>query len=139
MWGDSLLGEVSRKIVIADWHYDATKGDVPTLGKLRERGYETLACPWNSPANIRVMAKAAAVTNSGFLMTTWHHLAQCIPTLAWAANCVWSQDQTALAMRQCDWSLMRAATATALRKLVPAEGRFERAGWNSFEQPAEVD
>jgi hypothetical protein len=42
-------------------------------------------------------------------------------------------------MIEGDWSLMRAATATVLRKLVPAEGRFERAGWNPFEQPAEAD
>lgn len=139
MWGDALLGEVSRKIMIADWHYDVTQGDVPTLARFRERGYETLACPWNSPANIRTLAKAAAANNSGFLMTTWHHLAQSIPTLAWAAGCAWSQDQAALGMRQMDWSLMRAATASHLRKLVPADGKFERAGWNSFEQPAETD
>ena len=139
MWGDALLGEVSRKIVIADWNYDVTKGDVPTLARLRERGYETLACPWNSPANIRTMAKAAAANNSGFLMTTWHRLAQSIPTLAWAAGCAWSQDQAALGMKQMDWSLMRAATATHLRKLVPAGGRFDRAGWNDFEQPRETD
>ena len=42
MWGDALLGDVARRIVIADWHYDATSGDVPTLASLRARGYETL-------------------------------------------------------------------------------------------------
>jgi len=34
---------------------------------------------------------------------------------------------------------MRAATASILRKPVPAEGHFDRAGWNPFELPAEVD
>jgi hypothetical protein len=85
------------------------------------------------------MAKAAAANNSGQLMTTWHHLAQSIPTLSWAANCAWSQGQAALGMRQCEWGLMRAATASTLRKLVPANGNYERAGWNAFEQPAETD
>jgi hypothetical protein len=139
MWGDALLGEVSRKIVIADWHYDVVKGDVPTLTRLRQSGYETLACPWNSPANIRAMAKAAAANNSGQLMTTWQHLAQSIPKLSWAANCAWSQDQAALGMKQAEWQLMNSATATTLRKLVPANGNYDRAGWNAFEQPAETD
>ena len=162
MWGDALLergkwpagfaangspalptheafDRISRKIVIADWHYDVTKGDVPTLAHFRERGFETLACPWNTPANIRTLANAAAANQSGLLMTTWHHLVQSIPTLAYTANCAWSQDQAALGMRQMDWSLMRAATAAVLRKLVPADGQFERAGWNPFELPAEVD
>jgi hypothetical protein len=163
MWGDALLERtkwpagfaangspdlpthlaldgISRKIVITDWHYDVTKGEVPTLAYFRERGFETLACPWNSLGNIRTLAKAAVANSSaGLLMTTWHHLAQSIPTLAYAANCAWSQDQAALGMRQSDGSLMRAAMATILRKLVPAEGKFDRAGWNSFELPAEVD
>jgi hypothetical protein len=34
---------------------------------------------------------------------------------------------------------MRAAAASHLRKLAPAGGKFERAGWNPFELPAEVD
>jgi hypothetical protein len=32
-----------------------------------------------------------------------------------------------------------ATTAAVLRKLVSADGQFERAGWNTFELPAEVD
>ena len=133
------LDSISRRIVIADWHYDV-KGDIPTLGHFRERGFETMACPWNSTANIRAMAKAATTNQSaGLLMTTWHHLAQSIPTLTYVANCVWSKDMVALGMRQCDGSLARAATAAMLRKLVPAGGKFDRAGWNPFELPAEVD
>jgi len=100
--------------------------------------FETLACPWNSPANIRTLAKGAAANQSGLLMTTW---------LIWRKASRRSlgrrlrvvQDQAALAMKQMDGSLMRAAAATHLRKLVPAKGKFERAGWNPFEQPAEAD
>lgn len=133
------LDRVSRRIVIADWHYDVAKGEVPTLAHFKGRGFETLACPWNSPPNIRTLTKAAAANQSGLLMTTWHHLAQSIPTLAYVANCAWSANQSALGMNQMDWSLQRAATASHLRKLVPADGKFDRAGWNSFELPAETD
>ncbi len=134
------LDRISHQIVIADWHYDVTKGSVPTLAHFREHGFETLACPWNSLGNIRTLAKAAVANNSaGVLMTTWHHLVQSIPTLPYVAACVWSQDQAALGLGQMEGSLSRAATAAILRKLVPAEGKFERAGWNPFELPAETD
>lgn len=133
------LDRISRRILIADWHYDVTKGEVPTLAHFKGRGFETLTCPWNSPPNIRTLTKAAAATQSGLLMTTWHHLAQSIPTLAYVANCAWSVNQSALVLDQMDWSLQRAATASHLRKLVPAGGKFDRAGWNPFELPAEPD
>jgi len=133
------LDRISRKIVIADWHYGVTKGDVPTVAHFRGRGFEVLACPWDSPANIQTLAKAAAANQSGLLMTTWHHLVQSIPTLPYTAACVWSKDQTALKLKQAESSLVRTATASLLRKLVPAEGKFERAGWNPFELPSETN
>jgi hypothetical protein len=133
------LDAISKKIVIADWHYDVFKGEVPTLKYFHEHGFETLACPWNALANVRTLAKAAAANQSGLLMTTWHHLVQSIPALPYVAACAWSQDQAALGLRQTEGSLSRAAMATILRKLVPAGGRFERAGWNPFEQPLETD
>jgi hypothetical protein len=73
------------------------------------------------------------------MMTTWHHLVQSIPLLPYVANSVWSQSQTSLGLRQMEWALMVGATASHLRKLMPAGGLFERAGWNSFEMPAETD
>lgn len=133
------LDRLSRKIVIADWHYGVTKGDVLTLPHFRERSFETMACPWNSLGNIRTMAKAAAANQSGLLMTTWHHLVQSIPALPYVAACAWTQDPAALSLRQMEGSLMRATTASHLRKLVPAEGKFDRAGWNPFELPSEPD
>lgn len=33
----------------------------------------------------------------------------------------------------------RPGTDLKVRKLVPANGKFDRAGWNPFELPAEVD
>ncbi len=162
MWGDALLerakwpagfaangtptlptheaiDRISHKIILNDWHYDV-KGEIPTLAHFREHGFETIACPWNSGANIRALSKAALANDSlGVLMTTWHHLARSIPTLHITAACMWSKDQAALGLRQAEGSLANAATATLLRKLAPAEGHFERAGWNPFELPAETD
>lgn len=133
------LGQLSRRIVIADWHYDVNSGTLPTMAHFRERGFETLACPWNTLANIRTLAKAAAANQGGLLATTWHHLVQSMPKLPYVAASAWSLDQATSDLRQMDSEMVRTAAATYLRKLVPAEGKFDRAGWNPFELPAETN
>lgn len=135
---ESLSG-LSRRIVIADWHYNVYSGDLATLGYFREQGFATIACPWNTLANIRTLAGAAVKHRSeGLLLTTWHHLVQTIPQLPYVAANTWCQDSRVLELRQMDTELLRATTATYLRKLVPANGQFDRAGWNPFEMPAET-
>jgi len=134
-----VLEQLSRKIIINDWHYSPT-GEIPTLAHFRQAGFETIACPWNSAGNIRALSRAARANGSaGVLMTTWHHLVQSIPILHFVANCTWNENQVVSGLRQHEGSLPRLATAAILRKLVPADGQFDRAGWNSFEMPAEPD
>jgi hypothetical protein len=162
MWGDALLERakwprplaangtpalpthesiqgLSRRIVIADWHYDVNSGDLVTLGYFRDQGFATIACPWNTPANIRTLANAAVKHRSeGLLLTTWHHLVQTMPRLPYVAATTWCADQAVFDLRQMDSELLRATTAAYLRKLVPANGQFDRGGWNPFEMPAET-
>lgn len=133
------LGSLSRQLVIADWHYDVITGGLPTLEHFRAQGFEALACPWNTLANIRTLGVAAAAHQSGLLMTTWHHLVQTMPKLAYVAAAAWTRDPAAQNLRQMDSELVRATTASLLRKLVLAEGKFDRAGWNPFEMPAETN
>ena len=122
MWGDSLLERakwpkpfeangspalpthlaldfLSRRIVIADWHYDVTEGDVPTLAHFRGRGFDTLACPMRQLANVRTLARAAVANHGGLLVTTWDELSQSIPQLAYSAACAWTQDSAAVTER----------------------------------------
>ena len=128
------LDRLSRRIVIADWHYDVNSGNVATLAHFRERGFATLACPWDSAANIVTLAKGAAAHGAlGMLATTWHHLSDYIPQLAFTANAAWSRDAAALRLRQCSGTHLSLASASLLRKLVPAQGHFDRAGWYPFE------
>ncbi len=63
---------IPRDAVIADWRY--TPGDEQRngLALFRQRGQETLACPWFQPENIRGWAQQAIAHNSlGTLQTTW--------------------------------------------------------------------
>jgi hypothetical protein len=58
--------------------------------------------------------------------------------MPYVAATTWCQDPAVFQLRQMDSELLRATTATCLRKLVPANGQFDRAGWNPFEMPAET-
>lgn len=134
------IDRISRKIVVADWQYNIFQGDIGTLAHFRRQGFETLGCSWNNLDNIRTQAKAITANGSlGLLMTTWHHLVQSIPKLAFVAAASWSEKSDATNMSQLSVDRSFTTTAGILRKLVPAGGKYERAGWNSFEMPAEVD
>ncbi len=133
------LDQISKKVIITDWHYGAD-GEVPTLAHFHEHGFETIACPWNGTGNIRALSRAAYQSKSlGVLMTTWHHLVESMPLLSYVATCLWTEKASGLALPQANNSFPRTATASLLRKLVPAEGSFDRAGWNPWEMPAEKD
>ncbi|MFA6289888.1 MAG: family 20 glycosylhydrolase [Opitutaceae bacterium] len=156
MWGDPLLergrwpggdsngtpflpthlaiDRIDKRIVIADWHYDVKEGDVPTIGYFRSKGFEVLTSPWHDLANIRTMAQAARHHDGlGMLGTTWHRLAQNMPSLVAVANGAWSAQ--AAAMEEPHWHSDRMATylASHLRRLVPSGGDYANAGWNPFE------
>jgi len=134
------IDRISRKIVVADWQYNIHQGDIATLAHFRRYGFETLGCSWNNLGNIRTQAKAITANGSlGLLMTTWHHLVQSIPKLPFVAAVSWSEKQDVLNMNHLSVDRSFTTTATILRKLVPAGGNFERAGWNPFEMPAETD
>jgi hypothetical protein len=102
MWGDMLLREedfppgydallggppantanainaLPRDVVICDWHY-ADNTEYPSLHYFQRRGFEVLACPWYSPANIYHFILAAAARKAGVLGTTWSG----IPSSRW--------------------------------------------------------
>ncbi|MDZ4199804.1 MAG: family 20 glycosylhydrolase [Kiritimatiellia bacterium] len=128
------IGRLSRRIVIADWHYDLMEGDVPSLAHFQEQGFDVVAAPWHELKNIRTLATAALNRSAmGMLTTTWHRLPQHLTMLAAAANAGWSESLTALDLPQGGWSRMSGTLAALVRKLAPSGGDFARAGWQSYE------
>ncbi|MHB1156252.1 MAG: family 20 glycosylhydrolase [Phycisphaerales bacterium] len=132
------IGRLSRRIVIADWHYDVLEGDVPSLAHFKQHGYQVLASPWHELKNIRTLGGAAQTQAAlGMLATTWHRLPQHLTMLAAAANAGWSDQLKAMDMPQGDWSLMTGSLGAMLRRLTPSGGDFTQAGWHGFEVSAQ--
>lgn len=126
------LENLSRSVIIADWHYEITQG-ARTAEHFSAAGFEVMACAWTRRENIRFMAESADAVGGGLLATTWNKLSFCMPQLAWTATAAWAADRAVLDGSEFSWPLLRGATASFVRKLVPARGNYEQAGWNPHE------
>ena len=128
------IDQLSKRILIADWHYDIFEGDVPMLSHFKQHGYDVVSSPWHELKNIQTLANAAQKQAAlGMLTTTWNRLPQHLTMLVAASNAGWSENLEALDLPQGKWPRMTGALSVMVRRLVPSGGDFKRTGWNSFE------
>lgn len=122
---DYMLEKLDKKIILADWQYDAKKAPIKTVLFLKEKGFNTLLCPWDrSYENVFACTETAKEKNLyGILYTTWHTLSQHMPhVLINAVNC-WDECRLS-------GQLFSNRTAAVLRKAYPCGGNYEKSGWS---------
>ena len=124
-----MLEHLCRDVIIADWQYDAMQSPIETAAVFTQAKFDCFLCPWDR--GISQMRSAVATVKeqslAGFLHTTWHTLSKGMPyvTLA-AAGGFESIDQ--YEMRQ-----IRTYTAALLRKVMPIDGDYTKAGWSKIQ------
>lgn len=144
MWGDALLDsnkwqapniatgntthtvvpQLNRDIIIADWQYEVFFSSVPTAQHFLEQGFDTLLCPFDNWVNIESLSKAAKDLKAlGMLATTWDRLPTYIKLIPDTASLMWNNSSKRIPLTQ---------TATLLRKLLPTNN-FSDSGWSSYE------
>ncbi len=116
-----MLTHLDRNIVIADWHYQAPVAPVETSAIFQNAGFDTLLCPWD-----RGMAQTKAAISTtkeyglmGFMHTTWHTLSSGMPYVT----------LTAVGGFESMDTRKKLITAALLRKVMPANGDYRKAGW----------
>ena len=116
-----MLNRLSRRIVIADWQYDANYAPVETAAVFTRAGFDCMLCPWDrSIENTRAcLATAKQDKLFGLIHTTWHTLSS---RMAWVAA-------AATGCFEKDTALRHTATAAILRKADFVNGDYEKAGW----------
>ena len=124
-----MLEHLSRKVVVADWQYNCKQAPVETVSVFQKAGFESLLCPWDCgvPQMMSVISTVKEQKLSGFLHTTWHTLSKGMPHVVLAA---------VLGFENIDdhgeaWT--PTGTAALLRKVMPVEGDYRKAGWCKFE------
>jgi len=123
----AMFRNLSRNIIIADWHYNVKTEYVwKTSLKFAENGFRVLAAPWHARDNIR--SAMISVKEGGFMglmQTTWHTLYQQYPSMLYSGLLSYNKEQCA---SLC--SVLQVYAAHISRKALPACGDIEKAGWS---------
>lgn len=124
-----MLQRLDRRIVIADWQYDAPKAPVETAAVFTQAGFDCLLCPWDrGPQEMQaVISTVKSQALFGVLHTTWHTLSKGTPYAAAAAKGAFED------IGGYDSPAMRTASAALWRRVMPCEGVYERAGWSRIQ------
>ena len=120
-----LQKHLSRDVIIADWQYHALKAPVETALLFRKNGFDCFLCPWDE-GKAQLDACMDTLRDHhlcGLIHTTWHTLTKGMPYVTLAAVACFEEGNS-YALRQA-----RIHTAALLRKVYPANGQYDRAGW----------
>ena len=124
-----MLMRLNRNLVIADWQYDSVQPPVETSEVFVRSGFDCLLCPWDRGGD---QMKAVIVTVEekklmGVLHTTWHTLSKGMPYVTLAAVLGFG------GIDKCGNTKLATHTAALLRKVMPANGDYEKAGWSKIQ------
>jgi hypothetical protein len=120
---------LDKEVIVADWQYNCKQAPVETVSVFRNAGFDCLACPWDRGiAQMRALLETVkSYASEGFIHTTWHTLSSGMPYVVLAAVAGFEQ------IGDYADAYSPTITASLLRKVMPAEGNYERAGWCKFE------
>lgn len=124
-----LLERLDKNVIIADWQYYPEHFPVETASVFKKKGFDCLLCPWDeSDKNIIAMTETVRSEELlGLLHTTWHTLSKGFPRVLVAAVCSFDSEDTLGSFNK------RTASAAILRKVLPVNGDYVKAGWSKFQ------
>ena len=123
------LSALDKRIIIADWQYRALEAPVETCAVFQNAGFDCILCPWDEGRE-RIDAALTTIKDSalmGYMHTTWHTLSTGMPyvTLMGVGGFENIESYGIVAVRP--------HTAALLRKVMPVNGDYEKAGWAKFD------
>ena len=124
-----MLKRLSRDLIIADWQYNAVQAPIETAATFTQAGFECLLCPWDHGLSQTraVISTVNEQSLAGFLHTTWHTLTKGMPIVVLTAV------EGFYGQGVCQMREVRANAAALLRKVMPIEGDYTKAGWSKIQ------
>ncbi|MBR3894557.1 MAG: family 20 glycosylhydrolase [Clostridia bacterium] len=124
-----LLDHVSKDVIIADWQYHSPEAPIETASVFKEAGFDCLLCPWDEgiPHIPAALSTIRDLSLMGFMHTTWHTLSMGTFYITMMAVGGF-EDVTGYKADH-----VRPHTAALLRKVMPACGDYEKAGWSKLQ------
>lgn len=72
-----MLEQLSRNLIIGDWHYRVTTAPWMSSLAFRDAGFKVICCPWDNPENQKAAIHTAVDQGMfGVMQTTWHTMFQ---------------------------------------------------------------
>ena len=123
------LKSLKKDVIIADWQYNSPEAPVETADVFVKAGFDCLLCPWDegrdeTNASLETVNEYSLM---GFIHTTWHTLTRGMPYVTQMAKGGFEYAEGYKTEN------MRTETATLLRKVMPASGDYEKAGWSKIQ------
>ena len=128
--GQYMMERLHPNLIIADWQYDAVQSPVETAATFTQAGFDCVLCPWDCGRNQlnSVISTVKEQSLMGFMHTTWHTLSKGMPFVTLAAIGGFEEIDGGGAMHP-----IRTVTAALLRKVLPIDGDYTRAGWSKIQ------
>lgn len=129
-----MLKQLSRDLIIADWHYRAKVAPWQSSLSFRDLGFDVLCCPWDETDNIVAALNTVVGENLfGMMQTTWHTMfynAYCNSLYMGAA--LWKGTSNIYPGYSVHYpgKAIRMHAAKISRKVCFADGDFEKTGWS---------
>lgn len=126
------LSRLSKDIVIADWQYNAKESPVETCSVFQKEGFDCVLCPWDT-GKPEIKAALATVKDKalmGYMHTTWHTLSVGMPFVTMMAIGGFENFEN---LEEDNNLNVITRTAALLRKVMPINGDYPKAGWSKFQ------
>lgn len=122
---EQMQGALNPQTVMVDWQYRMPESPVETLLSLKGNSRDAMGAPWYDPANYKAMAQTIAENGFyGIMMTTWHTLAQYMPSILGCAK-----ECGAAGFPWSEFSGLREETATLMRRISFEGNTYADCGW----------
>lgn len=127
-----MLSLLSKDVIMADWQYDCPHYPVETSRFLKEHGFTTMLCPWDTSLQKSNACLEAVKKDElyGLIHTTWHTLSSGMMYVGKVARAFYSDEKD---KRDADHPLHLTHMAEILRKVWFADGVYHEAGWSKIE------
>lgn len=124
------FAKIDKRIIIADWQYLSSQAPFETSLAIKSYGHDCLVCPFDLgvPRTDAALKTVADYGLMGYIHTTWHRLSVGMPFVAIAAIGGYAE---LLPDEKQVKNHAEISTADMLRKVLPSEGIYERAGWST--------
>ena len=123
------LNHLNKNIIIADWQYRAFEAPVETCSVFKTAGFDCILCPWDE-GKAQIDSALQTIKDQslmGYMHTTWHTLSRgmCYVTYMGVGGFESIKDYKGVSVRP--------HTAALLRKVMPINGDYAKAGWAKFD------